>query len=97
MSHRASPIIKKQHVRPGPARPLAGAAGSNASRPGPSAAPAAEPQVRIARIDADRALLEVQCACGNVITVECQWNPSPAKGQESPAGAPSDPNQEASS
>jgi len=96
MTPNTSPVIKKQHVRAGPARPIGAPAPTRAEGPPKTGA---KPEARIARMEANRAILEVRCACGNVIAVECQWDTPPDPGQPGPADAdaPAEPNKEATS
>lgn len=81
MAVNAPGVIKKHRVRQAEAAP----------------APVAEPQgetgpalarARMVRKEADRAVLEVACPCGNVIHVECRWEAPTAAG---PADAPASP------
>ena len=67
MTGATTGIVKKGRVRPSPPRRLQIASG-------PAAGAA---QVRIIERHADRAALEVRCACGRVIYVECQWQAPP--------------------
>jgi hypothetical protein len=94
-------VIKKNRVRTASPRPLspprpAAPGSAAAAQPHADAHDAAEPSVRIVRQEADRAILEVRCACGQVMCVECRWS-APAVGT-TPAPAPTDrvpdPNEE---
>lgn len=76
MTGATTGIVKKGRVRPSPPRRLEAAAGPHRPAGGPVAG---APQVRIVERHADRAALEVRCACGRITHVECQWQvPPPA-------------------
>jgi hypothetical protein len=81
MAVNAPGVIKKHRVRQAgaPPAPVAAAHGETA----PAAA-----RARLLRKEADRAVLEVACPCGNVIHVECQWEVPTGVG---PADAPASP------
>jgi len=92
MPANAAAVIKKHRVREVPPDPAAGAPAARGGR-----APAGQPQVRLDHQDADHAVLEVRCPCGNVIRVECRWEVPATVGQPvSPGPAdPPQPNKEA--
>jgi hypothetical protein len=91
MAISAPGVIKKHRVRQArtPAASVASAAGDDDSQ--------AEAAARLVRKEADHAVLEVACPCGNVIHVECRWEVPTAVGQADappPPDAPQ-PNKEA--
>jgi hypothetical protein len=91
MAISAPGVIKKHRVRRAqtPAAPVAPAAGDDPSQ--------AQAAARLVRKEADHAVLEVSCPCGNVIHVECRWEVPTAVGQADapePPDAPQ-PNEEA--
>lgn len=73
MPANADGVIKKHRVRQVPPEPAAGA-----SPAGGGPAPAGGSQVRLVHREADHAVLEVCCPCGNVIRVQCRWETPPA-------------------
>jgi hypothetical protein len=77
-------VLKKNQVRSSGPRRLGAACDPAESRRPAAGGPAG---VRIARRDADRAVIEVRCACGNVTLIECRW---PGE-----AAAPDDPSTQA--
>jgi len=85
MAVSAPGIIKKHRVRQAPAgaAPVSGAAG------GPDGS--AQAQARLVRREADHAVLEVTCPCGNIIHVECHWEVPPADGPTDAGQAPDTP------
>jgi hypothetical protein len=74
MTQTITGIVKKDRVR------VAEPCRIGAAAQGGAAAAGAGAMVRIARRNADHAVLEVRCACGRTTHVECRW----------PAGAPGD-------
>jgi len=85
MAVSAPGIIKKHRVRQAPA----GAAPVSASE-GAADRPATA-QARLVRHEADHAVLEITCPCGNVIHVECHWEVPPADGPTDAGPAPDTP------
>lgn len=76
MPANAAGVIKKHRVREVPPDPAAGATAGRGGR-----AQAGRAQARLAHQDADHAVLEVCCTCGNVIRVECRWEVPATVGQ----------------
>ncbi len=77
-------VVKKNRVKMG--EPHSIGVGPSASG-GAGAGAAVQPAVRIAEQHADRAILAVQCACGQITYVECRWK-DPAPENETAAGRP---------
>jgi len=85
MSPAMTRILKKGRVKPAAPRRIGPAPGIRRA-----AAPAAggETEVRVVERHADRVVLEVRCACGNVNHIECRWQdpaPTGSGGPEPPA------------